>query len=273
MHIEYNFVNQCTDIEGFEKQLNFSTRRNRPEQMKRELTQILKNQFEQGNNGITKTRYITFGIHAENVKQAKPRLTHLQNDIISNFKQIGVEAEVLDGKERLRLMHSIYHINESEPFRFEWKYIIPTGATVYDFIAPTAFAFRSSRTFQMGGMYCAVSYIKGYSDSWKMSMRSREGYRYRKRSMHFQSRNNFPTSCREVRMTHLPNRRLPSHRTKARQSPRLRFQGLQNQLLLTQLKLNPHLNTLRTIQIVSPPTTSILQTGIWEKVVTRKNSG
>ena len=127
--------------------------------MKRELTQILKNQFEQGNNGITKTRYITFGIHAENVKQAKPRLTHLQNDIISNFKQIGVEAEVLDGKERLRLMHSIYHINESEPFRFEWKYIIPTGATVYDFIAPTAFAFRSSRTFQMGGMYCAVSYI------------------------------------------------------------------------------------------------------------------
>ena len=56
-------------------------------------------------------------------------------------------------------MHSIYHINESEPFRFEWKYIIPTGATVYDFIAPTAFAFRSSRNFQMGGMYCAVSYI------------------------------------------------------------------------------------------------------------------
>ena len=92
VHIEYNFVNQCTDIEGFEKQLNFSTRRDRPEQMKRELTQILKNQFEQGNNGITKTRYITFGIHAENVKQAKPRLTHLQNDIISNFKQIGVES-------------------------------------------------------------------------------------------------------------------------------------------------------------------------------------
>ena len=103
-----------------------------------------------------------------------------------------------------------------------------------------------------------VKYLKSeYTDSWKMSMRSMVGYHYRKRSMHFQSRNNFPTSCREVKMRHPSNRCLPPYHTKARQSPRLRFQGVKNKRLLRKLKLNRQLNTLRIIQTLSPPNISI----------------
>ena len=34
-----------------------------------------------------------------------------------------------------------------------------SGLSVKDAIAPTAFAFKNSRTFQMGGIYCAASFL------------------------------------------------------------------------------------------------------------------
>ena len=39
---------------------------------------MLKKQLAQGNNGLTKTKYLTFGIEAESMRQAKPvSYTHL----------------------------------------------------------------------------------------------------------------------------------------------------------------------------------------------------
>lgn len=43
-----------------------------------------------GNNGLVKTKYITFGIEAEPIKEAKPKLERIETDIISNFKVMGV---------------------------------------------------------------------------------------------------------------------------------------------------------------------------------------
>ena len=75
--------------------------------MRAEYSQMLKKQLSQGNNGLTKTKYLTFGIEAESMRQAKPRLTHIENDLLNNFRRLGVIANALDGKERLRLMHSM----------------------------------------------------------------------------------------------------------------------------------------------------------------------
>ena len=37
-----------------------------------EYSTMLRRQLAQGNNGLTKTKYLTFGIEAESMKQAKP---------------------------------------------------------------------------------------------------------------------------------------------------------------------------------------------------------
>ena len=42
---------------------------------------MLKMQLAQGNNGLTKTKYITFGIEAETMREAKPRLEHVQTNL------------------------------------------------------------------------------------------------------------------------------------------------------------------------------------------------
>ena len=48
------------------------------------------------------------------MKQAKPRLEHVQNDLLNNFKQLGVRAEVLNGYQRLKLMHDMFHMGDPE---------------------------------------------------------------------------------------------------------------------------------------------------------------
>ena len=37
--------------------------------------------------------------------QVKPRLDHIQNDLLNNFHRLGVQAKPLNGAQRLKLMH------------------------------------------------------------------------------------------------------------------------------------------------------------------------
>lgn len=86
----------------------------------------LQNQLVKGNNGLTKTKFITFGIEAENFKAAKPRLERIEIDLLNNFKRLGVSASPLDGRERLKLMHDMFHM-DTQPFLFDWKWLSPSG--------------------------------------------------------------------------------------------------------------------------------------------------
>ena len=44
---------------------------------------MLRQQLAKGNNGLTKTKFITFGVEGESMAQVKPRLDHIQNDPVS----------------------------------------------------------------------------------------------------------------------------------------------------------------------------------------------
>ena len=160
IHFELSFMNMATDAESFEKSIRIPPQHDGYNPIRAEYTQMLKTQLAQGNNGLTKTKYLTFGIEADTVKQAKPRLAHVMNDILNNFRQLGVIARPLNGKERLKLMHDMFHMGEPEDrFRFDWKWLVKSGLSVKDFIAPTAFAFPGSRYFRMGSLYGAMSYL------------------------------------------------------------------------------------------------------------------
>ena len=40
---------------------------------------MLQNQLARGNNGLIKTKYLTFGIDADSIKAAKPRLERIED--------------------------------------------------------------------------------------------------------------------------------------------------------------------------------------------------
>lgn len=159
IHFELSFMNMSTDAESFEKNIRIPHQKDEFNPVRNEYTQMLKSQLAQGNNGLTKAKYLTFGIEAESMKQAKPRLEHVQTDLLNNYRRLGVTAKVLNGKERLQLMHSIFHMGDLEKFMFEWDWLVESGLSVKDFIAPTSFGFHGNRVFQMGEVYGAMSYL------------------------------------------------------------------------------------------------------------------
>ena len=125
-----------------------------------EYTDMLRSQLARGTNGIIKTKYLTFGIEAANVKEAKPRLDRIETDILNNFKRLSVAAEPLNGKDRLALMHGMFHMDEQLDFRFSWDWLAPTGLSVKDFIAPSSFEFRNGKEFGIGKTLGAVSFLQ-----------------------------------------------------------------------------------------------------------------
>ena len=125
-----------------------------------EFTGMLKNQIARSNNGIERSKYITFGIPAESLDKARPRLERVEADVMSNFKRLGVPSEPMDGRARLALLHGQMHPGSREPFRFSWGDIAKTGLGTKDFIAPDSFDFRQPRLFRMGQYWGAASYLQ-----------------------------------------------------------------------------------------------------------------
>ena len=159
IHFELSFMNMSTDADSFEKSIRIPYRKDEFNPIRTEYSQMLKTQLAQGNNGLTKAKYLTFGIEADSMKQAKPRIDHVQTDLLNNFRRLGVTAKVLNGKERLQLMHSMFHMGDSDKFMFEWNWLTSSGLSVKDFIAPSSFVFPGGRTFQMGELYGAMSFL------------------------------------------------------------------------------------------------------------------
>ena len=152
-------MNMATDADSFEQSIRIPFRKDEFNPVRSEYSQMLRQQLARGNNGLTKTKFLTFGIEAESMKQAKPRLDHVETDLLNNFRRLGVSARVLDGKERLHLMHSMFHMGDDDKFFFEWKWLVESGLSVKDFIAPSSFAFPKGRIFQMGNLYGAMSFL------------------------------------------------------------------------------------------------------------------
>ena len=160
IHFELSFMNMSTDADAFEKSIRIPYQNDGFDDVRAEYGMMLRQQLQKGNNGLTKTKYLTFGIEADSMKQAKPRLDHIEVDLMKNFHRLGVAAKLLDGEERLQLMHSMFHMGDQEKFRFDWKWLPKTGLSVKDYIAPTSFAFPGSRIFRMGKLYGAMSYLQ-----------------------------------------------------------------------------------------------------------------
>ena len=160
IHFQLSFMNLTAGTEAFEQSIAIPLRGDADDESRIEYAAMLKNQMAKGSNGLTKTKFLTFGVEADGIKTARPRLERIETDVINNFKRLGAAVETLNGKERLRLLHSIFHMDTQEKFAFEWDWLPRTGLSTKDFIAPTGFEFRDGRRFRMGGTLGAVSFLQ-----------------------------------------------------------------------------------------------------------------
>ena len=157
---QLSFLNLTAFADSAESTISIPLVGDEFDSIRMEYTDMLRGQLSRGNNGIVKSKFLTFGIDAKNVREAKPRLERIELDILSNFKKLGVKAAALNGKERLRIMHSIFRMGTMQPFNFDWRWLVPTGLSPKDFIAPTAFEFKTGNCFRMGDTYGQASFLQ-----------------------------------------------------------------------------------------------------------------
>ena len=160
VQFQLTFVNLSTSEETVAQQIDIPLHGDEYDSIREEYTNMLRGQVAKGKNGLSKTKYLTFGIEAENVHLAKSRLERIEIDLINNFKRLGVSSAALDGREYLEVLHDIFNMDERKPFRFAWKWLAPSGLSTKDFIAPSSFEFKTGRQFRMGQKTCKVSFLQ-----------------------------------------------------------------------------------------------------------------
>ena len=160
IRFQLSFLNQKADMEKFRKSIEIPEQDDQFNGIRREYAGMLRGQLSRGNNGLTKTKYITFGVEAEDAKAAKTRLERIEADILANFKVLGVKARPLDGYERLTVLHQMFHPSGERKFRFSWDAIWKTGLSSKDFIAPDSFTFQNGQYFRIGQVYGAASFLQ-----------------------------------------------------------------------------------------------------------------
>ena len=158
--IQETFISRRAAKEEFHKAINIPPADDEFNHIREEYSGILKTQLEKGNNGLVRTKYLTFAIEADNLKMARSRLARIELDIQNHFKQMGASSRSLSGKERLATLHSVLHLGTTERFIFEWDGLNTTGMSTKDFISPTSFHFGEGRTFRAGGKIGAVSFLQ-----------------------------------------------------------------------------------------------------------------
>lgn len=157
---QLSLLNMTANTKDYESSIHIKSQQDDFDSIRTEYTEMLHNQLSKGNNGLVKTKYLTFGIEVDSIKIAKPRLERIENDLWNGFKRLGVAIESLDGKERLKLCHNMLHMDGNVPFRFDWKWLAPSGLSTKDFIAPSSFEFREGRIFKTGSKFGAMSFLQ-----------------------------------------------------------------------------------------------------------------
>lgn len=160
MWAQMSFINLRANLIDYQKSVTIAEAGDEYDDVRRELAGILKTQLAKGNNGLIKRKYFTFGIEAENGQTARPRVERIEADLRNHLKNMGVRSEPLTGYERLEVLHGIFHPDGKEKLRFNWDAIVNTGLTTKPFIAPSSFDFRGGRTFKIGGMWGAASFLQ-----------------------------------------------------------------------------------------------------------------
>ena len=161
IHVQLTFINQQANMQDFAQSIDIPTRGDEYDEIRSEYGDMLRGQMQKGNNGLSKRKYITFGVEADDLRNAKMRLERIETDMIANFKSLGVQARPLNGIERLELLHSQLHPDGQERLHFDWSQLPKTGLSTKDFISPSGLSFsENGKTFRVGEYAGAVSFLQ-----------------------------------------------------------------------------------------------------------------
>lgn len=149
------FTNQLGRLEELADAITIPIKNDGLEEIRSEFRTMLQNQLEKGNNGLRQTKYIVFGVKEDSYRQAKVVLSRLEIDLQSHLKGMGIRSTVLNGFERLIVLHHILNPTEhlsTLPDELE-------NRDCRSIIVPDKIHFQK-KYFSMDNVLCQTSHVQ-----------------------------------------------------------------------------------------------------------------
>lgn len=152
---QLTFENQNRTKEKLIKMVQIPEQEDDFNDIRQEYSKMLTDKLLKGSNGQSARKFLTFGIESTSYKAARAKLFGIKNDVIKGFKAFGVDAEVLNGRQRLEALYYALNPYKNQSFIFDWDSMLHAGMDTKDFICPPSLKFNKS-TFEIGNAYGAV---------------------------------------------------------------------------------------------------------------------
>lgn len=125
---------------------------------------IIEDKIREGRQGIEQERYLTLTIERKNFEEAKAQFATLEATIHKAFGELGTDIVVLDGNERMKVLHDFYHLGEEDGFHFDLKHAKRVGADFRNDLCNGMLKYFPEH-IEDEGKYSRALFIKKYPSS------------------------------------------------------------------------------------------------------------
>jgi hypothetical protein len=175
-HLEISLVNRYLDKERFHDIIFMKMQGDSQDDLREEFNSILASKEKVGDNEITKDRYLTISLVAENVEEARLKFFQLDKNVKKAIEKINhVQPEALTTMERLEMLYDFYNAGRESDFlmsyrneaeqndirKFDIRKLAEYGFSTKDVIAPEYFEFGSDKMI-IGDRYAQALCVKDF---------------------------------------------------------------------------------------------------------------
>ena len=139
--IAITVYNKNIDFADFRERILCKETGDKLDYLRRKLNEVYIGWLKDGKNGIEKKKYLTVGVHTNDVKKAAAVFQRLDKDLDSRFKRIKSGASLMTISDRLEILYDIYNPDYQGDFLARKKTFNSDGTTSDD----TAFDFENMR--------------------------------------------------------------------------------------------------------------------------------
>ena len=157
--VQLNVINTPIPQEQIGNKVFFECHDDRTRAYVDEYNKILNDKMREGVSNLTRERYLTFAVGAKDFDSAVPKLARMRNDCVQTLARIRSDAKVVDGEERLAVMHSQLCPGETLTSPIYPELSRRSGLRTKDLIAPEGIDFKPKGRkdcFRIGDKYGQV---------------------------------------------------------------------------------------------------------------------
>lgn len=158
IYVQLSIINKHIDSDAFKETMLIKDRQDGLDNYRSEINQMLREKALEGQNSIMRRKYLTFSTPASTYEAAISALSRLEVDILGNLKSLGCDTKILNGAERLEVIHNL--CRPEEPFLFNYDWLVENSLTTKDFICPNSFDFSPKSTYEFGNCYGQTIFLK-----------------------------------------------------------------------------------------------------------------